>query len=121
MKKYFIALVVFVTIAFELIAMVDKRISHSMHSQLLYEREKGKVIWIFSYMRVRFNEAEDFTFHRHQKIPKPMRIFYENGESLSIMTNRIEYLGVHYDFDKMSTCVITETNCVPNAFIRTFK
>lgn len=119
MKRCFRSFILFIVMAFEFVAVAESL--RSRYSRLLYEREEGNVIWVFSYMRVRFNEEEDFTFNRHTKIQKPMKIFYENGESLSIKTNGIEYVGMHYDFDKMSTCFITETNCVPNAFIRTFK
>ena len=120
MKWCVVTFVLFIVMTFVLVDAAEPSRS-KQHSQLLYERENGNQIWIFSYMRVKFNEEEDFTFHRHTKIPKPMKIFYENGKCLSIKTNGLEYIGVHYDFDTMFTCIISETNCVPNAFISTFR
>ncbi len=91
------------------------------HTQLLYEAGGGTNVWFHSYMRCKMKPDEDYTFNRHHVIKHTRRVYYENGGTLEIFSDKIIYLGVTNFFCDARNYFLTPATNIPNAFIRSFK
>ena len=113
----------FVTVVSLCLCLIGKPNDYQVkpHTRLLYEAGDGTNVWFHSYMRCRMKPNEDFTFNRYRVVKQAGKVYYEDGGTLEVFSDRMVYRDVTNYFCDARNYLLTPTTNIPHGCIWTCK